>query len=117
MNVREFYRCLKIDPEDVLHRFGDNEMMLEKFLKKFLNDTTYIELTQAVGIKDWDAVFRTAHTLKGLCGNFDFKELFDLSAKIVECYRAGQCEAIPEWFETLKTKYQFTIDTLIKFID
>ena len=40
MNVREFYRCLKIDPEDVLHRFGDNEMMLEKFLKKFLNDTT-----------------------------------------------------------------------------
>ncbi|MDE6584617.1 MAG: Hpt domain-containing protein [Anaeroplasmataceae bacterium] len=117
MDVREFYKSLNIDPTEVLHRFGDNEQMLTKFLTKFLNDTTFVQLTQALEVKDWELVFRTAHTLKGLCGNFDFKELFELSAKIVERYRANDYDSIPEWFEKLKVCYQNTTNTLIKFLD
>ncbi|MDE7095750.1 MAG: Hpt domain-containing protein [Anaeroplasmataceae bacterium] len=112
MSIKEFYNSINVNPEDVLHRFANNEAMLTKFLKKFLDDKTYLELTQAVESRDWEATFRTAHTLKGLAGNFGFQELFDLSAKVVERYRAQDYEVIPEWFERLKACYEHLIENL-----
>lgn len=117
MNLQEFYNSIHVDPTEVMHRFGNNEAMLAKFLRKFLDDKTFLELTQAVENKDWEITFRTAHTLKGLSGNFDFKELFELSSKIVERYRAQDYEVIPEWFEKLKICYQSTIDNLRMYLE
>lgn len=117
MNLQEFYNSIHVDPTEVLHRFGNSEAMLTKFLRKFLEDKTYLELTEAVEARDWERTFRAAHTLKGLSGNFDFKELFELSAKIVERYRAQDYEVIPEWFEKLSFCYQLTKDNLVKFLE
>lgn len=117
MNIQEFYNSIQVDPKEVLHRFGNNEMMLTKFLKKFLEDNTFLELTQAVEDKNWEGVFRAAHTLKGLCGNFDFKELYSLSSKIVEKYREHDYNPIPELFEELTISYQKIIDSLVKFLE
>ncbi len=112
MTIHQFYESIGVDPTTVLHRFGDNEKMLEKFLGKFLNDTTFIALESAVKEKNWEEVFRSAHTLKGICGNFDFKELYDLSSKIVEEYRASNYEPIPVLFEHLKVSYTKTLTNL-----
>lgn len=112
MQIKEFYKNIGVNPENVYHRFGDNEMLLEKFLRKFLADTTYAQLQEAIDKNDLEAIFRTAHTLKGLCGNFDFLELFEYSSKIVECYRAGEYDAIPSWFEKLKVCYETTVNHL-----
>ncbi|MDE7263212.1 MAG: Hpt domain-containing protein [Anaeroplasmataceae bacterium] len=112
MAVNEFYKSIGVDPTEVLHRFGNNEAMLEKFLIKFLKDPSFVSLEEAMEISDWDAVFRAAHTLKGLSSNFDFKLLYELSAKIVEKYRATQFEEIPLLFEQLKVSYQTTIASL-----
>ena len=43
MNLQEFYNSIHVDPTEVLHRFGNNEAMLAKFLRKFLDDKTLIE--------------------------------------------------------------------------
>lgn len=48
MYIKQIYESLELDPTDVLHRFGDNEMMLEKFLGKFLNDQTFLSLESAI---------------------------------------------------------------------
>ncbi|MDE6407615.1 MAG: Hpt domain-containing protein [Anaeroplasmataceae bacterium] len=117
MNLKEFYNSINVNPEEVFHRFANNEAMLAKFLKKFLEDQTYLELTQAVENKDWEATFRAAHTLKGLSGNFGFQELFDLSSKIVERYRAGDYEVIPDWFEKLAICYHITVDNLVMYLE
>ena len=117
MNLQEFYNSIHVDSTEVLHRFGNNEAMLAKFLRKFLEDKTFLDLTQAVENKDWEITFRAAHTLKGLSGNFDFKELFELSSKIVERYRAQDYEVIPEWYEKLKICYQTTVDNLRKYLE
>lgn len=112
MPVSEFYKSIGVDPTEVLHRFANNEAMLEKFLVKFLKDPSFSQLEEALAALDWDAVFRAAHTLKGLSSNFDFKMLYELSAKIVEKYRANQFEEIPELFEKLKVCYHTTVASL-----
>ena len=117
MNIKEFYDSIKVDPENVYHRFGNNELLLAKFLKKFLNDTTFLQLTEAIEKNDLEAIFRTAHTLKGLCGNFDFKELYEYSSKIVECYRAEEYDSISSWYEKLKVCYADTTTKLAVYLD
>ncbi len=117
MQIKEFYKSIGVNPENVYHRFGDNEMLLEKFLRKFLADTTFNQLTEAIEKNELEAIFRTAHTLKGLCGNFDFLELFEYSSKIVECYRAGQYDSIPSWYEKLKVCYESTVAQLNTYLN
>ena len=87
MAVKEFYEAIEVDPADVLKRFGGSEAMLEKFLKKFLADGTFAQLSEAVAAGDQELTFRAAHTLKGLAGNFDLLKLQSLAAKIVERYK------------------------------
>ena len=105
MTLQEFYLGINENCDEVLKRFGGSSAMLEKFLKKFLDDGTYAQLEQAMSSGDRDAIFRAAHTMKGLAGNFDFKEPQSLAAKIVEEYRAGNDAAIPALFEKLKAAY------------
>ena len=112
MTIKEFYTSINVNPEDVLHRFANNEAMLAKFLKKFLDDKTYQDLTLAVEEKDWETTFRAAHTLKGLAGNFGFSQLFELSSAVVERYRAQDYDAIPEWFSKLQVCYLDIVEKL-----
>lgn len=116
MAVKEFYASIGVDPSDVLKRFGGSEAMLEKFLKKFLADGTFVQLREAVAASDWEATFRAAHTLKGLAGNFDLLKLQQLAAKIVEEYRANNFAPIPELFAQLEACYHFTVENLEKFL-
>lgn len=105
MTVREFYDGIGVSADEVIGRFGGSEAMLERFLKKFLDDKTFEQLCAAMQSKDWDAVFAAAHTLKGLTGNFDFHGVREPAVKIVEQYRANNFDAIPPLFETLKAAY------------
>ncbi len=116
MYIKQIYESLELDPTDVLHRFGDNEMMLEKFLGKFLNDQTFLSLEAAIQEENWEEVFRSAHTLKGICGNFDFKDLYSLSSNIVEEYRANNFKPIPDLFLKLKDKYIKTVEILRSYL-
>ena len=106
MTVQEFYASINQSCDEVVKRFGGSLPMLERFLKKFVADTTFSTLEAAVSAGDRDAIFRAAHTFKGLAGNFDFAELHSLAAKIVEEYRAGNDAAIVPLFEKLKPVYE-----------
>ncbi|MCI8613067.1 MAG: Hpt domain-containing protein [Clostridia bacterium] len=114
MTVKEFYDSIGVSPDEVIKRFGGSETMLTKFLNKFLADTTFNQLEEAVAAGDNETTFRAAHTLKGLAGNFDFVKLRDLSASIVERYRANDFAPIPEIFGQLKVCYNETVESLKK---
>ena len=116
MAVKEFYEAIEVDPADVLKRFGGSEAMLEKFLKKFLADGTFAQLSEALAAGDQELTFRAAHTLKGLAGNFDLLKLQSLAAKIVERYRANDFDAIPALFAQTKECYEFTVASLNRFL-
>ena len=87
-----------IDADDALERLMGNESLLERFLKKFLEDENYAMLVKAAGQGDGDGAFRAAHTLKGLCGNLGMDRLLAAVSKTVEKLRSHQAETLPQDF-------------------
>ena len=77
-----------IDVQSALERFMDNEMLLERFLKKFLDDPNYGKLKAAQAAGDREGAVTASHSLKGVCGNLSMTELFDLLTRQVGLLRA-----------------------------
>lgn len=64
-NKKERLAEAGIDVENALERFMGNEGLLERFLKKFLNDQNFSKLTVAIGEKKEQEALAASHTLKG----------------------------------------------------
>lgn len=67
-----------IDVDGALERFMGNDALLDRFLGKFLGDTNYALLSEAIETADPDKALTASHTLKGVCGNLSMPELFRL---------------------------------------
>ena len=75
MTVKECYEQMGADYEDVLGRLR-NEALIRKFAKKFLEDGSFQMLKDGLVKKDGEMAFRAAHTLKGVCQNLGFDNLY-----------------------------------------
>ena len=65
-----------IDCSEGIDRFGGNEAMYEKFIRRFLEDNHLKALQSALDAKDAETAFYHAHTLKGVVGNLSFGAYF-----------------------------------------
>ncbi len=90
MNLKDAMELAGVDYEMTLNRFSNNAMLLERFVKKFPNDKTFLELNAAIADKRYDDVERAAHTLKGIAANLGFQYLSDLSAEVVNLVRSDK---------------------------
>ena len=63
------------DYEGVLGRLG-SEAIVKRFALKFLQDPSFAQLKESLAKNDGEEAFRAAHTLKGVCLNLGFEELF-----------------------------------------
>lgn len=106
MNLQEASKELEINYEEAITRFGGVESMYQRFLKKFLNDTTYQELEEAWQKGDYEAIEKKAHTLKGVAGNLSLEKLFNLSNNLVQKIRNKQYEETTEIYEQLQECYK-----------
>ncbi len=104
MNIKECYAAMGGDYEDVIGRLR-SEKLVEKFAVKFLNDGSFDLLSDSLENKNYDEAFRAAHTLKGICQNLGFTDLYVPSNKMTETLRAGGREGLEEQFEEVKTNY------------
>ena len=95
-----------VDVEDALERFMGNEAILERFLRKFLDDPNYGLLLQAIEAQDWPGALTASHTLKGICGNLSFCRLLPLLTRQVEALRAGRQELAAGLMEEITAAYQ-----------
>ena len=75
MTIQECYRQMGANYEDVLKRLY-NEGMICRFTLMFLNDDSYPKLEQALKEGNVKEAFRAAHTLKGVCQNLGFTNLY-----------------------------------------
>ena len=75
MTKKECYEKVGSDYDGVLKRLG-SEALVKRFAVKFLNDPSFQELTDGLAAQDGEKAFRAAHTLKGLCLNLGFTELY-----------------------------------------
>lgn len=106
MKLEELAVQLQMDLNGTMARFGGSRALLLRFLKKFLQDTTYAALQEAVAAGDHAAVERTAHTLKGVAANLGLEPLRAGSDALVTAERTGRQDEVPALFAALSADYQ-----------
>ena len=105
MTVRECYEELGSDFDKVLSRLV-SEALVKKFALKFLDDPSFGQLETALADKDAETAFRAAHTLKGICLNLGFDNLFAPSQELTEKLRgATTIEGTDELFAAVEKEY------------
>ena len=65
-----------------------SQRLVEKFVRKFLEDQTYAELISAMARGNHSEAFRAAHTLKGVSANLSFTRLSASASALTELLRA-----------------------------
>lgn len=79
-----------VDCEKGIDRFGGNETMYEKFIRRFTDDDHLEELHQALRFKDTEAAYYHAHSLKGVVGNLSFEKYFDAIGIVADLLRENK---------------------------
>ena len=113
MTTRECYEKMGADYEDVLKRLY-SEGMIQKFAVMFLGDDSYPKLEQALKEGNVKDAFRAAHTLKGVCQNLGFTNLYQPTYDLTEVLRTGTLEGSGELFEQVSQQYRVTTDAIRK---
>ena len=111
MTVRECYEKMGANYDGVLSRLG-NEMLIRKFVIKFLKDPSFQDLTAAIEKSDAESAFRAAHTLKGICLNLGFDNLYKASFDITEKLRGRDTEGCEELLARVEEQYNNTVDAI-----
>lgn len=114
MNIQEFYDSINENYENVSSRMMGNQKLVEKFVRKFLDDPTYEQIKEAAAKPDYDELLRTTHTMKGIASNLEFTHLQQKSAKAVDMIRAGQQEEVLPVVDEIEKEYQKVVENIKK---
>lgn len=106
MTFQEALQAAGVDVETTLRRFGGNEGMLARFVKKFPQDPTYEALQHAVEASDYEAVEQCAHTLKGTSANLGFQALSNECAALVATVRESNYAQVTSDFARVSAVYE-----------
>ena len=111
MTVKECYEQMGADYEGVLGRLR-SEGLIKKFAKKFLDDGSFQSLKVNLAQGNGEEAFRAAHTLKGVCQNLGFDNLYQVSFNITEKLRGGETDGCEELFAKVEEQYKKTTDAI-----
>ena len=111
MTVKECYEQMGADYEGVLGRLR-SEALIKKFAKKFLDDGSYASLKKGLDEQNGEEAFRAAHTLKGVCQNLGFDNLYEVSFDITEKLRGRDTDGCEELFAKVTEQYEKTTDAI-----
>lgn len=112
MTVKECYEQMGADYEGLLSRLG-SEALIKKFAIKFLADGSFQDLKTSLEAGEAEQAFRAAHTLKGICLNLGFDNLYKPSEELTEFLRGR--EIVPgsqEKFAEVEAQYNRTVTAI-----
>lgn len=87
MTVKECYEKLQGDYEDIIGRFG-REDLVERFMLKYRDDRSVELLHSSMDSGNIEEQFRAAHTLKGVSSNLAFTKLGEIAVRLTEQLRS-----------------------------
>ena len=111
MELKEVYEKIGGDYDDVVRRLM-GEKLVRKFLLKFRDDKSYADLERTLSEGDYKEAFRAAHTLKGVCLNLGFTELYKVSAELTEVLRGRETAGSDELYAQVKEQYTTLTDAI-----
>lgn len=86
MNLQELYEMIGGNYQDVFERMY-TDVRIIKYIKKFVDDSTYDELSSFMSSGDAENAFRMAHSLKGMALNLAFTSILKSSSELCELLR------------------------------
>ena len=108
MTLQECYQALGGSYDEVLRRLMSPKLV-EKFIIKFLSDSSYPMLCAAMAAGQRAEAFRAAHTVKGICQNLGFGNLLRSVEPLTELLRP-LTEGIPDGAAALLSQVQKDYD-------
>ena len=109
--LEQAYHEIGSDYEGVTNRLmGD--ALIARFVGKFFEDESFAKLGEALAAQDVKAAFMAAHTLKGVCQNLGFDNLYAPSSELTELLRAGSLEGADELYAKVAAEYHKMEDVL-----
>lgn len=105
MTVKECYEKVGSDYEAVLKRLG-SDAMLKRFSIKFLDDPSFRSLKENLEAGNTQEAFCAAHTLKGICANLGFDQLFKSDQELTELLCGGDQTGWEPLFATVAADYE-----------
>lgn len=119
MTIQECYQQLGGDFTNIETRLPSISLVI-KFITKFLNDSSFSELCQALERGQREEAFRAAHTLKGVCANLCFDRLGASAGRLTELLRlegSGIPEGAAPLLEEVRRDYGLTVDAIQAYLD
>lgn len=109
MTLQEFYSGMGVDYKEVMKRLLKEERVI-KYLGMILKEPNFALLDEAYEKRDHDEIFKTTHTIKGLCMNLELKPLAEASAVLMEYTRESNRANIDdakivEYYTEIKRAY------------
>jgi chemotaxis protein histidine kinase CheA len=104
MNLKDFYSSVGGNYDDMLGRMLTEER-IKKFVLRFPKDGSYTELISGLDYKDYEQAFRAAHTLKGVCVNLGFGNLYNSASSMTEELRKRTAPSSDTFLTKLKEDY------------
>lgn len=104
MSLNDCYIKLGGNYDEVMGRLR-KESLVEKFLLKFLDDKSFESFEAAMGNQNYDEALRAVHTLKGICQNLSFTNLYESSSQITKGLKENDYEKAIEMSPQLSEDY------------
>lgn len=95
-----------VETDQAVRRFAGNAALYEKFLVKFIGDSTFSQIAPALMGGDYDAALAAAHTLKGVSGNLSMIRLYNACSRMVTLIREGKTDEARSSYEELSQAYK-----------
>ncbi|MEG1805386.1 MAG: Hpt domain-containing protein [Clostridia bacterium] len=108
MNIEKL-KASQIDYDMGLYRFMNNVSLYEGLLKEFVTDNEYISAKSAYERKDYQAMFKNLHAMKGATGNLGMNTLYKSTCELVEILRHEDYEHIDKPYLKVQEEYATVI--------
>lgn len=113
MTLEEFYQAVGGSYKEVIERIPSEDMVL-RFVRRFVEDTTFSDWQTAQKEQDIQAAFRAAHTMKGIAANLGFENLTRVSKELTEELRPGTNMGSDTLRKEFEEAYHDVIDKITK---
>lgn len=87
-------------------RFGGNNALYLKYLKKFPQEDSFNKLEQALEAQDVDAAYLAAHTIKGVAGNLSVDSVYEASLPINDALKSGDIVKANQLYPNFRQLYE-----------
>lgn len=107
--VLEAMRAYGMDVDATIERYGGNEDLLLKHIRRFPSDASFTALMQAMETEQREAVKVACHTLKGVSGNLGLTPLFTAACDMMAILRRDDQADLSKPYQAVHAAYDDAI--------